>query len=73
MENKEMEKHLDSKCAAVCKNTRCAWSVRQSPTGRWFITIGHAGFNSPANNRDGYATQDSAYTAAYRYLNAGVR
>jgi hypothetical protein len=31
--------------------------------GRWFITIGHAGFNTKANNGRGYATRDKAITA----------
>lgn len=35
--------------------------------GRWFITFGNAGFNSPANNRDGYATKASALKAIKRY------
>lgn len=46
-------------------------AVQDPATGRWFITIGHAGFNSPANNRNGYATAEAALAAHYRY--AGKR
>jgi hypothetical protein len=35
--------------------------------GRWFITIGNPGFNSPANNRNGYATEEGAMAASLRY------
>ena len=31
--------------------------------GRWFITIGNPGFNSPANNGKGYATRAKAMAA----------
>jgi hypothetical protein len=31
--------------------------------GRWYITVGHAGFNTKANNRQGYATRDKAIGA----------
>jgi len=41
--------------------------------GRWFIVMGFAGFNSPANNRSGYPTMLSAYAAIRRYENAGRR
>ena len=34
---------------------------------RWFITLGHNGFNSPANNRQGYKDAASALAAARRY------
>lgn len=36
-------------------------------TGRWYIAMGYAGFNSPANNRDGYATCEGAMKAHKRY------
>jgi len=46
----------------------CVEAVKQNPvTGRWFITMGHPGFNSMANNRDGYVSMDSARTAVRRY------
>jgi len=31
--------------------------------GRWFITAGHCGFNSRANNDKGYATPEAARKA----------
>ena len=48
----------------------CATAVKENPaTGRWFITMGHPGFNSPANNRDGYATKRAAEKALAMYAN----
>jgi len=41
--------------------------VKEGPDGRWFITMGHAGFNSPANNRSGYASKESALRAHKKY------
>lgn len=41
--------------------------------GRWFITFGHPGFNSPANNFGGYGTRAKAQAAIQRYTNAGAR
>jgi len=39
----------------------CGVEVKQNPeTGRWFITMGHPGFNSYVNNRSGYATKETA-------------
>jgi hypothetical protein len=42
-------------------------AAKQAPTGRWFITMGHPGFNSTANNRDGYASQAKAEAAIAKY------
>ena len=36
--------------------------------GRWYITMGHPGFNSPENNRDGYRSEDAARSDIARYL-----
>jgi hypothetical protein len=41
--------------------------VQDDETLRWFITMGHPGFNSPANNAFGYATQAHAFAAITRY------
>ena len=42
-------------------------AIKQNPaTGRWFITMGHAGFNLPANNREGYESRYRAYRAMKR-------
>jgi hypothetical protein len=50
----------------------CNEAVKQSPeTGRWFITMGHAGFNSRLNNLGGYTQKVDAKNAMLRYLAAG--
>ena len=46
---------------------RCGEAAKQAPSGRWFITMGHPGFNSPANNREGYASEAAARAAVLRY------
>jgi hypothetical protein len=53
---------LNSSCSsALCRDASCAHATVQHPvTGRWFITMGHAQFNSAANNSKGYETQASA-------------
>jgi len=46
----------------------CEEAVKMNPaTGRAFITMGHPGFNSPANNRSGYASRQAAEKAVARY------
>ena len=40
---------------------------------RWYITMFHAGFNSPANNAWGYATEAQARGAIKRYQNRGAK
>lgn len=39
---------------------------------RFFIGIGFPGFNSPANNRYGYATVQAAWAATRRYERKGL-
>jgi hypothetical protein len=34
---------------------------------RWFITMGHPGFNTPANNRNGYVSRAAAESTIRRY------
>lgn len=60
------------KCAGhVCRDPKCAEATKQCEyDGRWYITMGHAGFNTPANNRNGYATQGAAKGAMNRCLGA---
>ena len=41
--------------------------VIQMPDERWYITMGHAGYNSPANNGFGYETEAKAMAAHRRY------
>ena len=38
---------------------------------RYFIAIGFPGFNSPANNRSGYASPEGALAASLRYERKG--
>jgi len=45
--------------------------VKQAESGRWYITMFHPGFNSPANNRSGYATSGAAIKATRRYGRRG--
>ena len=40
--------------------------------GRFFIEVGFPGFNSPANNRSGYATPKDALAASLRYERKGI-
>jgi len=67
-----LEKHLEPKpeCAApaldMCRASACAGAVKADERGRWFITLGHAGFNLPANNRSGYASKARALAAHKR-------
>lgn len=39
----------------------CPEAVKRNPaTGRYYITMGHPGFNSDANNGNGYVSEQSA-------------
>jgi hypothetical protein len=50
----------------------CAHAVKKNPvTDRWFITMGHPGFNSRANNGSGYITKQDAEKAIRRYGGKG--
>lgn len=51
-----------------CTKTVCATRVAQDAAGRWFITMGHAGFNLPANNRNGFATEAAAVKASLKCM-----
>ena len=65
-------KHLISNCAGkypLCNG--CAETTKQGPNGRWFITMGHAGFNHWANNRDGYVAKAAAEAISARFLSKG--
>jgi hypothetical protein len=41
--------------------------------GKFVITFGHSGFNSPTNNRGGYKTRAAALGAVRFYTNAGIK
>lgn len=46
----------------------CPAAVKVNPaTGRWFVTMGHPGFNTRANNGAGYKTWRAAAAAIARY------
>lgn len=65
--------HLVSKCVGGC-GMDCPDRVKERPsTGRFYITMGHAGYNSPANNFDGYASKASALKASKGYMERGRR
>jgi len=56
----------------ICRNQHCQEAVKQNAeTHRYFITMGHAGFNSIRNNGIGYATWDRAHAAFRFYLQGG--
>lgn len=62
--------HLMSGCADKTTDLcyGCTDGAKQDPdSGRWFITMGHPGFNSAANNRNGYQTQQSAEKAIRQF------
>jgi len=54
--------------SALCdKGHRCELAVVQAPDGRWYVAFGHAGFNSAANNRQGYPTRLRAVEAIRKH------
>ena len=53
----------------VCYNSNCEHAVAEfTETGRWYILFGHAGYNSPANNSNGYASKAKALASMRKYL-----
>ena len=62
--------HLESKCSdnPVCADFCCSEMVKQREDGRWFITMGHAGFNCRLNNANGFSTQEMAIEISRLYL-----
>jgi hypothetical protein len=56
--------------AGLCQG-KCPTPVKESLGGKWYITMGHAGFNSPSNNGSGYASKAKALAAWRRYSNKG--
>lgn len=56
-----------------CEPATCPDRFKQAANGRWFVTMGHAGFNSRANNRDGFATLKAAEGSNRRYRTARAR
>jgi N-acetylmuramoyl-L-alanine amidase len=64
-----MNDHLLSNCYnRICSDPNCKEIVKQNEfTGRWFITMGHAGFNTGANNSDGYSEKSHALKINQKY------
>lgn len=53
----------------VCSNPDCREAVKERPnTGRWYITMGHPGFNTRANNAEGYVSRTRALVTFHRFL-----
>lgn len=66
--------HLISNCSGtICTNPNCPNIAAQGPNGRWYITMGHPGFNTQENNGLGYRYRESALSASVRLAreNAG--
>jgi hypothetical protein len=61
--------HLHSNCyKGICSDLNCKEAVKQNlVTGNWFITMGHAGFNTATNNRNGYVSEKRARSAHMNY------
>lgn len=64
--------HLTSACIDkrdVCRDGNCAHAVKVNRlTGRYFITMGHCGFNATANNGHGYRSEAIARKVLQGYL-----
>lgn len=64
--------HLNSSCLdahTICKNPSCTEAVKVDPrSGRYFITMGHCGFNSTQNNGPGYCDEKNARKSMQRYI-----
>jgi hypothetical protein len=79
MEDIMIPEYLLSDCAGKsesCRESyRCPHSVKRNPApgGKWFITMGHAGFNSPTNNGGGYVSEQAAHYGIEFYLLAGKK
>lgn len=56
----------DHRCMGECREP-----VKQAQSNRWYITMGHPGFNSMANNWRGYATKGRALAALRHYAGKG--
>lgn len=55
-----MHEWLMSTHTNICRDHRCREAVKVSPHGGYYITMMHSGYNSPTNNRMGYATKAKA-------------
>lgn len=65
-------KHLTSPCDNKCQEIPCRHAIKMNEeTNRWFITVGHPGFNTKANNGIGYSNKTTAFAIYVTYLNKG--
>jgi hypothetical protein len=69
-----LDAHLTPGCEqehnAYCgRHGTCEQAAKQASWGAWYLTMGHAGFNSPANNAQGYETRAKAMAAYRHYSN----
>lgn len=62
----ETDMLFSATCSSPCRVRYCPQTVVEID-GRFYITFGHAGFNSPKNNRDGYRFSSRAMLASSRY------
>ncbi len=51
----------------ICYGDCVAPVKRDAGSGRWYITMGHPGFNTYTNNRNGYVTQNIALAIIRKY------
>lgn len=65
--------HLLSDCPFDICSGSCVYAVKPAPDGRWYITMGHPGFNSRANNANGYASRKAAVAAVMHYQGKGFK
>lgn len=53
----------------LCEDANCKHAVVfDTMSKKWFITMGHAGFNSEQNNRGGFDSEELARKIVARYL-----
>ncbi len=58
---------------APCCPGYCEDAIKKEPTTeRWFITMGHAGFNSPTNHHGGYKDWRMARRSHRKYANLAL-
>lgn len=57
----------------TCRCSGQGASAVEPKDGAWFVIMGHAGFNSPANNRLGYKSEAAARGAVKHYQGKTAR
>lgn len=62
----EYTDYLSSKSIEPVRETNTDNVVREI-NGRWFIRMGFAGYNTHANNRNGYTTRAKALATVRKY------